>query len=284
MPSKAGWISIAVVWIMVLIPCVMRADNQSQFDASIITDVNQKAAEIQKNYKVPDYQKLQPEAVNAAAKIQKESQSPEFQKQVEAMKAELQKQLGHQYPDVSAYRKYSAKLQGEDITMQSALDPSERIYVFISSSVPKSTLRTIVEDVASLHDPNVLIVMRGFVGGVKYFKPTLSFITSLLVKDPSCNLMSGSECQVYNAEIDIDPMLFSAFAVNSVPAYIYANGITLIDTMGSEGDGDNANFDTAYKISGDCSLDYALEQLAKQAKSPKLLALQKKLRKGFYGK
>ena len=67
--------------------------------------------------------------------------------------------------------------------MAGELPTDERVYIFISSSMPKQTLRNYVRDVAKLSDPNVKLVMRGLVGGMKYIKPTLRFVGSLFVKD-----------------------------------------------------------------------------------------------------
>lgn len=62
------------------------------------------------------------------------------------------------------------------------LMPDEKIYLFISSSMPKTALRSYLQDLDKLRDKNIIIVMRGFIGGIKYIKPTLEFIESIQKK------------------------------------------------------------------------------------------------------
>lgn len=285
MRSKIFWLTVYLcLWLLTGAAGYLFA-GASSFSKEDVKNAQKRSEEMQKKITIPDYQKLHPEAVKAAEGVNNQAQSPEFRKQVEAMKQELQKQLEGQHPEITGYRKYAEKVQNNDEnsdTRTSLLEQNQRLYVLISSSMPKSMLRTLVADANKIDDPNVRIIMRGFVGGVTYFKPTLQFITSLLAKDPNCNIMAGGQCETYRIGIDIDPEIFTAYDVHSVPAFIYASGITLIDKTGSEGDSKNASYVTAYKISGDCSLDYALEQLYLRSKEPQVLALQKKLRKGFY--
>ena len=54
------------------------------------------------------------------------------------------------------------------------LGTNERIYIFLSSSIPTETLRRYTSAVGALGDRNVRFVMRGFIGGAKYMKPTLA--------------------------------------------------------------------------------------------------------------
>lgn len=286
MRSKIIWLTVYLfLWLLTGAAGYLFAEGSSSFSKEDVKNAHKRSEEMQKKITIPDYQKMHPEAVKAAERVNNQAQSPEFRKQVESMQQELQKQLEGQHPEITGYRKYAEKMQINDEKSdprKSLLEPDQRLYILISSSMSKSMLRTLVADANKIEDPNVRIIMRGFVGGITYFKPTLQFITSLLTKDPNCNIMAGSQCETYNIGIDIDPEIFTAYDIHSVPTFIYARGITLIDKTGSEGDSKNATYATAYKISGDCSLDYALEQLYLRSKAPQVLALQKKLRKGFY--
>jgi type-F conjugative transfer system pilin assembly protein TrbC len=163
-----------------------------------------------------------------------------------------------------------------------ALDADERIYVFVSSSMPENTLKGYVSDIDKLRDPNIVLVMRGFIGGIKYFRPTLSFMTGLLKKDESCSFERGENCDVYQSQFQIDPMLFARYDITSVPAIVYARGLSINDTEASEGLTDNVQVGDAYVLYGDMSLEYALERFHRETNSDSILSAIKQLRKGFY--
>lgn len=152
----------------------------------------------------------------------------------------------------------------------SSLGPDEAVLVFISSSVPLETLRSYARDLDLLGDPRVVMVMRGFVGGMKRFKPTLDFILDVLKEDPDCDLLS-QECRVYNASIHIDPLLFRELQVEAVPAVAYVRGLRLSEPTCESGELD------AWILYGDVSLEYALRVLAREAESPGLESLADRL-------
>jgi type-F conjugative transfer system pilin assembly protein TrbC len=214
----------------------------------------------------------------AAQQLQKTFTAKEFQGKILEYKNLLQEQI--QGPEQSC-----GKCTG-NIDMappgSGILDADERIYVFISSSVPENTIRGYVSDIDKLQDPNVFLVMRGFIGGMKYFRPTLSFMTGLLKKDKSCSLERGEKCEVYQSQFQIDPMLFARYDITSVPAIVYARGLSINDSDMSEGLMDNANISNAYVIYGDTSLEYALERFYRETNSSTILSAIKQLRKGFY--
>ncbi|MDA8090391.1 MAG: type-F conjugative transfer system pilin assembly protein TrbC, partial [Nitrospiraceae bacterium] len=157
------------------------------------------------------------------------------------------------------------------------LSPNERIYLFISSSVPEATLRTYIEQIAGLSDPNIEVVMRGFIGGMKYMGPTLKFIGRLLEKDPSCGLSRG----LYGVNVEVDPLLFRRYGVLQVPAVVYVPDIEVLGP-GSEGLGRNAKVGKAYAFYGDAALSYSLKRINEEAKSASLASVIKEFTHGFY--
>jgi len=96
----------------------------------------------------------------------------------------------------------------------------DRLYVFVSSSVPKRTLRNYVRDVAKLK--NAVLVLRGFVGGASHVKPTARFVIDILKKDEHCET---AECDMWNVEVQIDPILFKRYNIKRVPAVAFAENI-----------------------------------------------------------
>ena len=202
-------------------------------------------------------------------------------------------------------REYQRKLQGQIDTLKSRLYPDqenpdqppvsrkeknqnnflmpdERIYLFVSSSMPASTLKNYASDLDKLRDPNIVMVMRGFVNGIRFIKPTLEFIDNILIKDPNCNpatSQSTSQCDAYQANISIDPMVFSRYGIETVPAIVYARGVNETET--GQGTTENTAAD-AYLVSGDMSLDYALEIIGQKTQSSQINNILNKLRRGFY--
>ncbi len=165
--------------------------------------------------------------------------------------------------------------------MAGELPANERIYIFISSSIPRETLRNYVRDVASLKEPNVKLVMRGLIGGVKYIKPTMRFVSGILLKDPSCD-PEKSRCAHYATGVNVDPLLFRRYGIEEVPAIVYARNITVLDTEMSEGMERNMTQGESYSIHGDVALTYALERFRSETRSPALEALIRLLNEGFY--
>jgi type-F conjugative transfer system pilin assembly protein TrbC len=166
--------------------------------------------------------------------------------------------------------------------MAGELPRDERIYIFISSSMPKRTLRNYTRDVAKLNDPNVKLVMRGLVGGMKYLKPTLRFVEGLLVRDEGCDPRKRT-CERYGAGVEIDPLLFRRYGIDRVPAIVFARRVSIVDPQMSEGMEKNMAVPEFHTIHGDVALEYALERFRAETGSHALATLITKLNSGFYG-
>lgn len=135
----------------------------------------------------------------------------------------------------------------------------ERIYLFISSSIPETTLKNYLRDLDRLRDPNIIVVMRGFIGGAKYMLPTTQWIEGLLNKQTTC---SQQNCPRYQAEIIIDPMLFTQYGIDSVPAMVYTAGLRLRDPLASQGHAENIlSAGTTIIASGDMPLSHFTRQI-----------------------
>ncbi|MBI5327453.1 MAG: hypothetical protein HZB80_04045 [Deltaproteobacteria bacterium] len=154
------------------------------------------------------------------------------------------------------------------------LAEGERVYIFISSSVPIATLRNYASAMNILQEENITMVMRGFVDGMKKMHPTLDFVRKIIVvNDKECK---QEKCETYKANIMIEPRLFSRFNIDNVPAIVYDRGaaadnydITPVD-------------DSYYVVYGDTSIDGAIEIINKEAKTDSLPHLIKKIRGSFY--
>lgn len=152
------------------------------------------------------------------------------------------------------------------------LAASERVYLFISSAMPLATIRNYAASVARLGDPNVSLVMRGFVDGMTKIQPTIGFIASVLQRDPACRPQDG-DCEMLPVGLVVDPLLFRRYRIDRVPAVVYARGLKAEDTGLSEGDPKNTTISDHYEAYGDASLEYLLEQIRSESGATSLASL-----------
>ena len=193
--------------------------------------------------------------------------SDEYQKKIKAetkrIKTEIfGKKLGGYYADAK-----------KDDKRQGKLSPSERIYIFVSSSMPLETIRAYVADIDSLRDENIIFVMRGFIGGMKHIRPTIDFTGKALVKDKSCDLSKGI-CETYNVNFEVDPLLFRKYGITRVPAFVYVPRLEVMDRERSEGSSENVNVSDFYVLYGDAAFEYILDTFYKETKSQSLSSLK----------
>ncbi len=216
-----------------------------------------------------DYEAIGKEKAEEAYRIY---QSEEFQKKVALERERIQKEVFGREPYYKDSKKGSST---------GGLGANERIYVFLSSSIPTETLRRYTSAAGALGDRNVRFVMRGFIGGAKYVKPTLRFVKDLLLEDPGCDPVK-STCRTYDTTVIIDPMLFERYHITRVPAFVYATVSNLQDPEKSEGLESNISIRAFHTVYGDVSLDYVLEAFEKETHNAGVSALLAGLRKGFY--
>ena len=208
--------------------------------------------------------KAEAEMKALAGKVDAYYRSPEFQgklhKQSQRIRSELFGDASAQfYPDTTA----SPPIRGK-------LGSDERIYLFISSSMPLQTVRNYVASVARLNDSNIILVMRGFIEGMTKIQPTISFIGTVLQRDPACNPLEG-ECEMLTAALVVDPLLFRRYGIDRVPAVVYARGLKAEDSGLSEGDTRNTAIANSHTVYGDAGLEYIIEKLQRETSS-KILA------------
>jgi type-F conjugative transfer system pilin assembly protein TrbC len=248
----------------------------ARFDIDSIGEVNDRGEKLSKKVTIP-VNPFAGEGSKRAKETDDFFRSGEFQKRVSAEEERLKRgifggRIQEYYqgaPDVAS-------------AMAGELPANERIYIFISSSMPKKTLRNYVRDVARLRDPNVKLVMRGLIGGVKYIKPTMRFVSGILLKDPDCD-PEKSRCERYAAGVNVDPLLFRRYGIDKVPTIVYARNVTVLDMEMSEGMERNMTQGESYTIHGDVALTYALERFRSETESRALEALIRLLNAGFYG-
>lgn len=181
--------------------------------------------------------------------------SPEFKQKVDKERTRLQQEV---FGIKEQPRSYYTDLNA---TKRPRLAADERVYLFVSSSMPETTIRTYVKDIARLNDPNIVVVMRGFIGGMDKFQPTMDFITTMLKENRTCN---GPDCAMRGVAFEIDPNLYRRFKPAQVPALVYARGVTVLGE-GSEGfddKGSNIPANPWWVIYGDSALSYLFSRIS----------------------
>jgi type-F conjugative transfer system pilin assembly protein TrbC len=216
----------------------------------------------------------QEEAGRLMEYYQSEAFRRKYAAEIERLKGTVFKDaLDSYYGDSNGAEKGSAK--------GGILPRNERIYLFVSSSVPIETLRNYARDLDRLGDPNVFMVMRGFVDGMKRVKPTLDFVKSVIAVDANCDVITTG-CKAYRVNIKIDPLLFRRYGISRVPAAVYAADVRITDLSLSEGMEENANTGDHYTLHGDASLAYMLEILRKASGRRSIETLLEALKGGIY--
>jgi len=223
-----------------------------------------KARELERTLKIPE-NKHEIAMLKEAKKLDAVYRSPEFQQKLadetERVKTEM---FGEQVKD-----KYYADATKPEKKTVAKLAQDERVYLFISSSMPITTIRNYVASAARLHDGNIMLVMRGFVGGMTKIGPTVKFISQVLKENPLCE---GQHCVTYSVGIIVDPLLFRRYGISRVPAVVYAKGVKPATPDASEGDADGA-VSSHTVIYGDASLEYMLDQIRRDTGSASLSGL-----------
>ncbi|MDW7711207.1 MAG: TrbC family F-type conjugative pilus assembly protein [Deferrisomatales bacterium] len=191
--------------------------------------------------------------------------SPEYLERLEAEKERLHREVFGQvleaFPEAS----------GSGGSPSGGLPPTDRIFLFISKSIPLETLRNYARDVAEIGDPRIVMVLRGFVGGMKHVLPTRRFVLNVLGKDLACDPDAQSDCEVYPASLVIDPLLFRRYDVQEVPAVVYALGVESTPLGGAHGL--LMETERFWRLSGDAGLNALLRRINQDAKSLALTAM-----------
>lgn len=198
-----------------------------------------------------------------AKKMHEYSNSKEFQESVNENKTRLQLA----YPEIFGEAPESAKVKEKKPEYE-----GDRVFVFISKSIPEETLRNYISDLAQL--PQATAVLKGFVGGVQKMQPTIQFIGDLMKEDRDCKM---PDCDFNSANIVVDPIIFQRLKIDRVPAIAYIEDYKRTGYC-SEGLDDGAKMNKVHVVYGDVPLKFALEYIDRKSPSKKLKTLIRKIK------
>ncbi|ELJ7345686.1 hypothetical protein QYK99_000541 [Campylobacter jejuni] len=170
------------------------------------------------------------------------------------------------------------------ISANKYLNPNEKIFIVISSSMDKSSIQNyfkLLENVKT----DITFVLRGLVGNdARYINPTFSYLQDLLVKDPN-NKNKEDKNNFYYYNIEINPKVTRRFNITKVPAVIFIKNYDPIvedyQKMTNTPADTNEEYFVAY---GETSINYALSEINKQAKSDGLARFIQNMNSNFYTK
>ncbi|NKE70168.1 TrbC family F-type conjugative pilus assembly protein [Candidatus Manganitrophus noduliformans] len=260
--------------------------EQEIVDLDAIRGVIDKSKEMEKTLRVPEsvtdlrevvggkHENHKEQGRAEAERLARHFASEEFRKKLQRESERIKTEVF----GIPAMKSEGEAPSGEEETEQAdqksgVLSSSERIYLFVSSSMPLVTLRNYAADLARLSDPNITMVMRGFVGGMKYAQPTLRLVSDIIVKDPGCKAIER-RCDAHKVNINVDPLLYRRYQIRQVPALVYLPSLHETELGGSEGLGEASPY---YVLYGDASLAYGIERIQREAKSRSLKNLLFKL-------
>jgi type-F conjugative transfer system pilin assembly protein TrbC len=129
----------------------------------------------------------------------------------------------------------------------------EKLYLLISSSMPRETILSYVHDMDRFSDQEIILVLRGLIDND--MMKTLNYIKALKSTDLNCE----EKCTFYQAQVHIDPTKFEKFGIESVPAFVLT---------------DHKN-NPKIIIKGDIPLRYMAKKAQKKIKSVLLETLTK---------
>jgi conjugal transfer pilus assembly protein TrbC len=206
------------------------------------------------------------------------AEMPDNQAMKDRAKAFIDQNYGQIQEQIAGYKKRITESAGySDETCHKEI-PDKSLYVFISSSMPMATLQAYAADIR--HAEGILMVMNGVVGSIDKIMPTIDFTARVSCGKGLDELTEASNCLM--AQVDINPYLFRAFNVKSVPAFVHSN-MSYAEVMQKVTMGEAVSENSYLKLSGDVSLMYALEKF-QSAGVAKVSAMISNLKRGFYDK
>ncbi len=235
-------------------PLEKRQDIKS--DPAMVSAVMKKAQEEAENMTL-QVNKYNKQGLKAAQQSADFFHSQKFQERLQCEQQRLEKEVFGQYIVPWKRKRQKAK---ENRSIPAG---SERIFLFISSSVPDETVHAYIATVARITEPSVILVMRGVVGGLTGRKG-IHYFSRILKKDLSCRdektKDSWRRCPRYQVPIAIAADLFAQYGISRVPAVVYRNE------------------QSSFRIQGDMALGYLLERITREAQSATLEKLIRKIR------
>ena len=90
----------------------------------------------------------------------------------------------------------------------------KKLILFVSSSVPLTTLRNYAHDLVKIDG---VMILQGTIGEINKLKPTIDFFRNVMVVDQGCTQRG---CDVLPLKAAVDPKRFRRYGISQVPAAV----------------------------------------------------------------
>ena len=218
-----------------------------------VQQVMEKSRKVANGMEVP-VNKHQEAGMKAALDSASVFNSPEFQKGLRCEQQRLKKEV---------FTGDIGRAVKKENPNPDKLAENEKVYLFFSSSMPDETIYAYLAAIEALNELEMTVLMKGFVPDERH-----RYLIRIAKKDRSCVDQIQQEnpvvCDRFEIPIKIQPSLFDKYKITQVPALVYAR------------DG------KTWKIIGDARLDYLLEKINRETKSPGLESMITTLQSGKY--
>ena len=275
--------------IFIVIPLLVYGKENILPDAEVVIKIQKQAKELKNKIKInPEQNKYYEEAKKKALKSYLQFKK-QRQKEIEAYRKALKELLTKKQETELTSFSPAQSFSPAHTEWKHFLLSDERLYIFMSSSVPLVTWNNYAESLDKLRETNAAIVLRGCIGGCTYFKPTLEFIKKIILPEGIEDIDFSKEGwqkeldkRTRHVQILIDPLLFRYYGITEVPCIVYAKGVSPLSGL-SEGLPENLQENPQFwKICGDWKLSYLFEKLYEQSGALSLKQMAKELKNNWH--
>jgi hypothetical protein len=136
----------------------------------------------------------------------------------------------------------------------------ETVYIFLSSSMSDEAVHAYITQSALFGSGWVIPVFYGMKGGIENKRAAGVYFAHVMKENLDCTDVPGQLCPRLKVRMKVNPALFTQYGITQVPTVVYTNG------------------DDSWSMGGDSILDYLLEEINSEARSPFLEQIIKKSR------
>lgn len=236
-------------------------NTSSDFKISNVKEMTKISDEVNTNTSTMIDNSLKSDALkNEAQEINSKVKSKDFQKKIIEnenyllydKKINWQQHLG-QYKNRTNTALEQLKDKGtvsSEISSNQFLENNEKLFIVISSSIPKHILKNYFEMLQNVNT-DVTFVLRGTIGGVKKIKPTLDWMQEVLTKKDNTR---------YEYNVVIEPRIVNKYKIERLPAVLYVKNYNPSYT-------EESTDEKHYIYYGTVDIDYALGKINGDVKS-----------------
>ena len=275
--------------IFMVVPFLVHGQENILPDAETVVKAQKQAERLRHKLKIsPEQNKYYERAKKEALKSYLQFKN-QRQKEIEAYRKTLKELLAKKQETEPTSSSPIQSFSPAHSQWKHFLLSDERLYIFMSSSVPLVTWNNYAESLDKLREANAAMVLMGCIGGCTYFKPTLEFIKKIILPEGIEDIdfskegwQKELEKRTRHVQILIDPLLFRYYGITEVPCIVYAKGVNPLSGL-SEGLPENLQENPqSWKICGDWKLSYMLEKLYEKSGALVLKRMAKELKKSWY--